>query len=703
MANLIISVDGLADFGALDKPLQKKVREVFAKFAAATHAGLHLEKLQGALDPRVRTVRIDKQYRGIVMAPESGDSFMLHRILSHGDADKWVVHNQFGVNAATGALEVQDVVALEGVASKALPEPAGPERLFAEIKAKDLVKLGIPENILPLIERLSDSIELEALCTVLPRGQSDALHMLAAGYTVEEAWAELVAGEDPGAVDTEDVAAAVQRPASQATFYVAAGMDELLDVLNQPFAAWRVFLHPNQRRLAYRPQYNGPVRVTGGAGTGKTVVAIHRARALADLSAGTDDRILFTTFTRNLANAIENDLKLLAGPSILDRIDVINVDRFAAQVVREAEGKPPKLVASAESAAIWDDVVDESGCSFTPTFLDQELQQVVLARGISSRDEYLTTPRPGRGIRLNRRQRIEVWAAIEAYTNRLVQSSKRTYLQLADVASGLLDGRSVKPYRHVVVDEAQDLHPAQWRMLRAAVEESPNDLFIVGDAHQRIYDRRVTLSNVGINIRGRSHRLRINYRTTHEILRWSLGLLQGEPFDDLDGNQDTLVGYRSQIHGPEPEAVGFASRQEQLKALGAVLQGWIDAGIDPADIGVTARTNELCHSVVQSLASHGIAAAVLDADGSEGEPHQLAVGTMHRIKGLEFRCVAVVDAGSQYLPLHAALTPVADDPVEHERNVLQERCLLYVACTRARDRLYITWTGQPSKFVEPLL
>ncbi|HET8931110.1 MAG TPA: UvrD-helicase domain-containing protein [Acidimicrobiales bacterium] len=702
MPTLSLSNDALADYGNLPTQIQHKVRELLTKFTAHTHAGIHLEKIRGAKDARVRTVRVDQKYRGVVMAPDAGDTFVLHRILDHDAADIWVAHNRFEINPATGALEVQDLAALGAVRDGLAGTTPAPRPLLDSVRDRDLVELGIPEEVLPLVAAITDTTELAALCAVLPQGQADALELLEAGFSVEEVWADLVAETDPGPVDTGDVVAALNRPTSRARFYVAEGMEEVLDVLNQPFAAWRVFLHPNQRRFAYRETYNGPVRITGGPGTGKTVVAVHRARALADRAAGRSEKILFTTFTRNLADAIEADLVALAGPDVLKAVDVINIDRLALRMVRAAEPISPRIATDAECDRRFEQLVDETGSAYSPSFLSQEWRQVVLGQGISSRDAYLAAARPGRGVPLNRRQRIEVWQAIEAFTNRLVTDGKRTYLQLSDAAAATLDGRAVKPYRHVIVDEAQDLHPSQWRLLRAIVPETTNDLFIVGDAHQRIYDHAVTLSRVGINIRGRSHRLRLNYRTTREILRWSLGLLRGEPFDDLDGATDSLDGYRSHLYGPEPTLCDFVGRPDELRALAEQVTEWIASGVEPATIGIAARTGSLVASAAESLAAHGIPTATL-AGSDAKDRTSVAIGTMHRLKGLEFSCVAVIDVDAAHVPLPVAVTPASEDRIEHDRTLRRECSLLFVACTRARDELWIGWAGKASPFLEPMI
>ncbi len=473
--------------------------------------------------------------------------------------------------------------------------------------------------------------------------------------------------------------------------------DELQEMLAKPLAQWRTYLHPSQRDAAFR-EFSGPARVTGGPGTGKTIVAIHRAAHLAESVVSQRGKpILLTTFTRNLAQLIERDLRELAGGDVLDAVEVLNVDRLAYRVVQDAEGVRPAIVN--DIVAWWRDVVDEQGLDFTAEFLNNEWEQVVLAQGCSSRDEYLTASRAGRGISLGRRQRVDVWRAVEALNRKLVDADKRTYLQLADVAAGYLAQRKIKPYQHVIVDEAQDLHESQWRLLRAAVDEHPDDMFIVGDSHQRIYDRRSSLRKVGINIVGRSKKLKINYRTTHEILGWSLSVLGETDFDDLDDGPETndFAGYHSFLHGARPMSVEAGSAKEQLDALVDQVRAWIDGGVEEDEIAVTARASSSFDAVERALRDGGMASCRLGQELPTGIG--VRVGTMHRMKGLEFRCVAIIDCDDDNMPAHWYVTSAAADPVQHEVDVVRERCLLYVACTRAREALWLGWSGKRSRFV----
>jgi superfamily I DNA/RNA helicase len=412
------------------------------------------------------------------------------------------------------------------------------------------------------------------------------------------------------------------------------------------------------------------------------VVAIHRAIMLAEwLEQPVGKPVLFTTFTRNLAQAIENDLRAL-DPGAAGRVDAVNVERMAVALVKEAEGGAPSVALDDYVGKLADDVVAGRGLGddYSGSFLVNEWEQVVLANDCRSRADYFAVSRAGRGIPLNRRSRAEVWKAIDE-----------------------LEPRTTKPYQHVVVDEAQDLHEAQCRLLRAVVAKAPDDMFIVGDSHQRIYDRRLSLSKVGIKVVGRSAKLKLNYRTTHEIMACSLAMLGtdgGVTADDLDGGSDqhSFAGYHSLRSGPEPVLAGFRTRPEMFDALVGQVRGWIDEGVDPIAIGVAARTNRQVEAAKDALDSAGLTTCLLPQKDLPSKPG-VRLGTMHRMKGLEYERVAVSDADDASVLAGWAMTERDDDPVQHASDLELEKSLLYVTATRARDGLYITWSDTPSRFL----
>lgn len=694
MAQLGIGVEFLHEFSRLEPPVRRRTVEAVEKFSAHTHAGLHLEKLTNPRDSRVRTIRIDQFYRGVVLAPDAGDQFVLLRVLPHDDAIAWARTRRFSVNPVSGVLEVRDIVALEELADTG-PSSVAPDRLLAEVRDADLRRLGIDDQVLAVARTLADEAALHAVAPLLPEQQADVLAALAAGYDVEQVWADVVAPRIPDdPIHPDDLAAAVDR--TRGRIALVEGPDELIALFDRPMALWRVFLHPTQEEIAYRPSYWGSAQVTGGPGTGKTVVALHRVKHLVTSRQLPPNAVLLTSYNRGLAESLDRDLARLLEADERTAVVVQNIDRWARAVVQAEHGsvhiaKDDELRDRLQRAAT------EAGASFTPAFLREEWEQVVLANDVRTEDGYLTAPRRGRGRGLTKGQKRTVWSALSRFVDGLRADHLWTFLTVADEAARLVAARPTPPFRHVVVDEIQDLHPAQWRLLRAAVPVGPDDLFLTGDPHQRIYGNHVSLRTVGISVAGRSSRLRINYRTSAEILQWSMGVLGDIAVADLDDGLDSLAGYRSALHGESPELAPAASPAQEAEDLALALLQWHDDGVAWGDIAIVARTRRTVQRVAQSLHTHGIRTSEL---GEVTAPDDaVRIGTMHGMKGLEFRCVAIVGAGRDTLPLPPAVTPITEDPVRHALDLQQERCLLFVACTRARERLRVSWTGGRSSLV----
>jgi superfamily I DNA/RNA helicase len=689
MAQLFIDKDFFFEFGKLEKPVQDKVREVFGKFTAATHTGLHLEKVNNAQDPRMRTIRIDQFWRGVVLAPQTGDAYLLLKVLPHDDAYQWAARHRATVNTAIGVVEIRNATAID---EQPITVPADTAPLFADVSDADLTRLGVDAQVLAFARTLTTADQLESARTMLPEAQYDVLYALAAGYTPEQVWQEMPPPPQTG-IDPEDVVTAMARSPQRAV--LVTGPDELMEVFAYPFALWRIYLHPTQRRVAYG-SFSGPARVMGGPGTGKTVVALHRAHHLAQRTRA-DKAILLTTFTKTLAGSLEDGLRILVeDDEIRRRIDVRHIDQVAYQIVSREHGRLPVLRDTDETAR-WRQIIYDQRLDLTEAFLAAEWRQVILAQGITSLLDYQAARRAGRGARLGSLQRERVWDAVTAFTDRLTADGVWTYETICLEAARMLESADVKPYKHVIVDEAQDLSPWQWRLLRAAVAPGSDDLFIAGDTHQRIYSNRVTLRQVGVDIAGRAYRLKLNYRTTAEILAWSIGLLRDEPVDDLDGNLDDLTGCRSDVHGPWPTTKGCPTRQAELGQLLTQVRAWLDRGVEPDQIGVAMRSNMPVDETVQALRQAGIPAMSLAKQSSFDD--KVAVGTMHRMKGLEFRCVAVVGVSDHAVPSASAVTPADVDPVAHRLDVQRERSVLFVACTRAREELLVSWHGNPSPFL----
>lgn len=676
--------------------------------------GLNLKAPHGARDRRVRTARVNDNFRAVML--RDANTLYLVTVLEHDKAYRLAEGLTMDINKITGGIELLDLSGLEetarnsasGFLASAQDTTAG---LFDEVTDADLVRLGVNEALIPALRELRSEDALLGVCEFLPKLARDVLLSLHDGKSPEQVWQQITAYEQPDSplsdADRDDFDAALTRPATLETFVVSADAQELERNLLRPFSEWRIFLHPEQRKLAYRSPdkpYNGPVRLTGGPGTGKTVVALHRVAALADSRRGEGrGRILLTTFTTTLADQLERLLKDLIGPELASTVTVRNIDKVAMSVARQPSSAPLARLGDLDLLKRWHELLGERPHDgrFTSRFLLGEWSQIVLAQGLQTRDEYFAARRRGRGLRVNRADRAEIWALIEEYERRLEQDHAVGFKQLAAAAARIAEA-GLEPrqqYAHIVVDEAQDLHATHWRLLRALAPEGPNDMFVCGDTHQRIYDNKVTIGSLGIDIRGRSHKLTLNYRTTRQILASAATLLNGEQFDDLDGGAEDLAGYRSVLIGQEAELAGYPHQQAELRALVSRITQWKEVGILPQDIAVVARTGMLCDAALAALKSAGHDALRVDAARVPDSGDHIHVMTMHRTKGLEYRAVAIVGAGEQHVPQQAAVTDITEDPVQHAQDLRAERSLLFVAATRAREALAITWHGRPSPFL----
>lgn len=702
-----ISDDFLLAFSNVQKTHQKKVREFIELFRENPEAGgIQYHPVKQARDPNLYSVRIDQAYRAIVFHPADTDLYLLTWVDHHDEAYAWAERKVFRVNPMTGALQVLAAEAVEAAeAAAAGPKKAAPARkagLFRKVKDDVLLRFGVPTELLPAVREIDDEAALEESRGTLPQEAYEALFLLAAGYDAETVLRELEKPTEPVAADPTDFAAALQNDDSKRRFVVVEGAKELAELLNAPLDLWRVFLHPKQRKLV-SVAANGPYRVLGGAGTGKTVVAMHRAKHLVETVFPTkSDRILFTTFTRNLATDIHENLKTLCGPDLLSRIEVVNLDAWVSSFLK-ARGYRFEPVFDEEGNELWENALalapPETGIPVD--FYRQEWDEVIQPQGVGSLEEYLRAPRLGRGTKIGRATREAVWPVFREYRSQLTGRGKREYIDMIRDARQLIEKQGIRlPYRAVVVDEAQDMSAEAFRLIRALVPQGPNDILLVGDAHQRIYRHRATLGKCGIDIRGRARKLRLNYRTTDEIRRFAVALLEGRPIDDLDGGLDDQQGYMSLTHGPKVEVHRLKTLADETAFLGRHVKDLIDSGASPASICIVGRTKSVVEHVKDALrtASLDLYEVKREATDNRSRPG-VRVATMHRVKGLEFDHILVASANDKVIPLDKALR-VGDDPVAARNAETAERALLYVALTRAKKSAAVSGWGVMSGFVE---
>ncbi|WP_231857423.1 UvrD-helicase domain-containing protein [Tsukamurella tyrosinosolvens] len=700
-------------YDKLDGSIKSRVLNFMVKLQQdPDNTGLDFKQPKGAANKYVRTARVNDNYRAVLIDPGGSGSLYLVAVMKHDDAYEFAGKLTIQVNPRTGAAELFDRDALGLAVDSANGDDTGRRAtpfMPAGVRITDLERFGIETAVAEQLLRVEGEDAFLRIADALPSTQGGAVLDLAFGKSPDEVWNDY-AIEDLAMVDQDDLAAALERPISRLAFTAAAGdnEDELRAVLEGDFAKWRVWLHPLQRDLAEHDGWNGPFRVTGGAGTGKTVTALHRARHLARRPAeDSRGKVLLTTYTRNLVRAIESQLIELAGKEITRDVDVVNVDALARRVVASTDEGRTLLSSSTlvqdddrRVAALWSAAASDGKGEWEPGFLADEWSLVVLGNSIETETEYLRVPRSGRSQRLSRPQRVDVWRVVEHFQRLMRAEGLITFTELAARAAAALNADRALVggfgYRHAVVDEAQDLHPAHWKMLRSLVPPGKDDLFIVGDAHQRLYGRPTPLSRYGIETRGRSRRLTINYRTSREILRWTLHVADPD-VDDLDLEADTLEGARSVFGGPEPSTRRFATHAKEDEGIGDTVKSWQSEGLAPSEIAVFAHESRHVAEIAEALAGMGIPSVVVGSDTAvERMGGNVRVMTMHRAKGLEFRGVVLARMGENDFPPSYLAKKRGE---AHARELSKLRSLLYVAGSRAREQMLVAHTGRMTELL----
>lgn len=690
-----ISSDFLTAFARLPRQVQGKVTEFVNKFRNNPMSpGINYEKLNTGIDKKIYSVRIDDTYRGIVVRQQETGVYLLLWVDHHDEAYQWASRKRCEVNPKTGAIQVYDVQTV--VENVSAPKNV---YLFAAAKDEELLKLGVPEVQLEFVRSFISKEDFYKAESTMPHDAYEHLSWLAEGFPMEEVL-ELASEEQNAASSGEDLSAALGVPTTLKSFVVVEGEDELRRIMAEPLEKWRVFLHPTQRKIVQK-EYSGSTRVLGGAGTGKTVVAMHRAKHLASKCEG-QQRILMTTFTANLAADIRENLRKICTMEELRRIEVIHLDAWVNQFMRES-GFSAQIGYDDAIAPLWEKAIllANNNLPFEISFYEEEWNRIVIAQEALTLEKYIKATRNGRGTRLDRKKRMQVWKVFENYQNLMKENQIRDINTAMYESTKLLQSAGKKSrYVSVVIDEGQDFSDNAYRLIRAlAGEEHPNDIFIVGDSHQRIYRNHPTLSKCGINVRGRSSILKINYRTTEEIREHAFALLKGISFDDLDEDFDLGDKCQSLTHGEKPFIENFSNANDEFDFLFAEIKKLKDNGVALTDICVVARTKKLVDDYIAlftraGIRSYAIKRTKVDDRSFDG----LRIATMHRVKGLEFKYVFIAAVNNRIIPLLSAINKT--DSISETESLTSEKCLLYVAMTRAQKGVYITSYGRKSEFLE---
>lgn len=652
------------------------------------HPSFQFHRIERAKDPNFWSVRVSSDIRLIVH--QTADSLLLCYVDHHDDAYSWAVRRKIEQHPRTGAAQlvevrerVEEIPVFRPVAVDA-PAVRAP-LLFAGSSADDLLSYGVPPEWIVDVQR-ADADRLYTLIDHLPQEAAEALLDIADGRRPPRP-APLAAATSP-----------FDHPDALRRFRVLTNVEELERALEYPWEKWTVFLHPAQRHLVER-SYNGPARVAGSAGTGKTVVALHRAVFLARQHPS--GRILLATFSRALANALRIKLRRLIGnePSVHDRIQISSMQELGSDLYTAAFGAPELASPDVVRSLLLERAAATPGQPFSEQFLREEWTDVVDAWQLQTWEQYRDVPRLGRRTRLGERQRAVLWSIFEQVRSQLDQRTLITWPTLYGRVVGYLATSGARPFAVSVIDEAQDLSVPELRLLAALGSERPNALFFAGDLGQRIFQAPFSWKHVGVDVRGRSHTLTINYRTSHQIRQHADRLLPAA-VADVDGNVEERRGTVSVFNGPPPTISVCDDTASEVQRVSQWISQRRADGILADEIGIFVRSEAELPRARAAVQQAGADAAELD-DTVAPATGCIAISTMHLAKGLEFRAVAVMACDDEVIPLQRRIETVTDES-ELEEVYTTERHLLYVACTRARDHLLVTGVEPASEFLDDL-
>jgi mRNA-degrading endonuclease RelE of RelBE toxin-antitoxin system len=650
--------------------------------------GMQFHRLDKAKDKNFWSIRVGSDVRLIVHRTPA--SMLLCYVDRHDAAYRWAERRKLETHPKTGAAQlvevrerVEEIVVPKYVEVRTQVKLKLP--LFAHVSDDELLGYGIPAEWIGDV-RVADEDELLRVADHLPAEAAEALLNLATGV-VPQIVQSVAASADLFA-----------HPDAQRRFRTMHNIEELERALEYPWEKWTVFLHPAQRQLVEK-NYGGPARVSGSAGTGKTIVALHRAVFLA--RSNPDARVLLTTFSDALANALQTKLRRLIGnePRLGERLEVHAMDSIGRRLYEANFGHPDIVSREAISHLLDDASKSVKEHKFSLHFLLTEWEQIVDAWQLKTWEEYRDVVRLGRKTRLPEQQRAVLWLIFDLVRSNLMAQELITYPGLFSRLASHLSNSNHLVFDHTIVDEAQDVNVAQLRFLAALQEGRPNGLFFAGDLGQRIFQQPFSWKALGVDVRGRSRTLQINYRTSHQIRMYADRLL-GPELSDVDGNIENRRGTVSVFNGPKPTIKTLDTPEDEIEAVSQWLMGRSIEGVAPHEIGIFVRSEKEIDRARAAVELSGIPCKVLDENVESISGH-ISISTMHLAKGLEFRAVVVMACDDEIIPSQERIETVTDD-ADLEEVYNTERHLLYVSCTRARDHLLVTSGDVPSEFLDDL-
>ena len=628
--------------------------------------GLRFHKIERDVrDPGIRSITPAAHLRVIVH--QDGETYVLLYVDHHDPAYDWAARRRLQPNPQTGAMQLVNLEEVTQVITRTITNTE--RKLFAHYEPEYLMSLGIPEAYVDAVRHATED-NCDALIEVLPDEASERLLDLMDGKLVVPP--HPITNGDP-----------YDHPDARKHFAVTTDEADLARAMQGRWEDWMVYLHPTQRLLAERQQ-SGPVKVSGSAGTGKTVVALHRAASL--IRQRPKAKLLLTSYSRPLAARLDEKLRLLLPEGELrQQVTVLNLHRLASQLARQWH-LPTRVLNASELEQHLRAAAQMVGSDTSWPLLLAEWHAVVEPQGLRTWEQYRSASRAGRGTPLGARQRKALWTVYEELYRRLEEQSATTWTLLLNSVTHTLASRGPQ-FTHAVVDEAQDLGAAELRFLRALVTSGENDLFLCGDPGQRIYRSRSSWLACGIDVRGRAHRLKINYRTSRQIREHADRFL-GRVTDEEGQPEHRRTVNR--FSGPAPEMRRCGGLQDQVNVVAEWIQARLAEGLTPGEVAIFTRAQP---GTLAEQLSRTLNVPVQSLDDQVPDPDKLTVTTMHKAKGMEYRAVVLAHLSADQIPSPQALHS-AHDPADYDARLEDERQLLYVASTRAREYLLMTWHGE---------
>ena len=675
----------------LPKKTQDRVVAFQRKFREnPASPGLHLEPIKEFKNSTLRTARVDDNYR-VVVGVLNGDNYSLLYVADHEEAYRWGANKRFVWNEHTQACQLINVEETEEKHDVPPSHSPSTPTFFTGVPEEKILKIGVPKEAVERVMGIRSLDDLDALEPILPIDAYENIFNIMDGEHID---AVIAAIEEGQARENEDE---LLSDNNKRRFVEITDDDALQRIIDQGMDKWQIFLHPSQRKLV-DAEYKGTMKVSGGAGTGKTIAAIHRLKYLCQ---NPNAKVLFTTYTRTLCVNLADSIAKLDVPS--QKYTLSNIDRVlldVAQTYKVKEGyKVLDYSGDEESLKLWREVLESEVTEFDEQFLYDEYIDVIVYFGNKDVKQYMMQPRVGRTKALSRKQRVDIWKLVEKY-NALKQERKVVdRLELFNETTNFLNENNIHPYTNVIADEFQDFSNPELKFLRALVAEGRNDLFLVGDPIQRIYTgRKMNFGAAGINVRGvRSRKLKINYRTTEPIRRVAVGVIKGIDYDDMDGGKESTKGYVSLIHnGVVPQYKLVDDANSEIEQVVEWLKECLDNDIKLPEICIAAPSMQLLKGLQTRLHHDGTEYRVLKGAQKQGSTKGVDLCTFHSLKGLEYRVIILMGVNERNVPskVKEGYPFSGMDKVAQKEFLSAKRSLLYVAITRARQLVFMTGYGE---------